>query len=100
MGRRCTGTEPYRVAGYAVRTYSGHPSSSIRFSTSAAMAMCGRPPRCKEKMEDRLLLPGLDPLSQTGDPLLGFGFFDQTLGITIDEPRDVAAQLRTRPLII
>ena len=40
-----------------------------------------------------LLLPGLDPLSQTGDPLLEFGFFDQTLGITIDEPRDAAAQL-------
>src|SRR4051794_19620990 len=46
---------PTRVAGYVMRTYSGRPSSSIRFSTSAAMAMCGRPPRCKEKMEDQQL---------------------------------------------
>src|SRR4051794_38639179 len=44
---------PTRVPGYAMRTYLGRPSSSIRFSTSAAMAMCGRPPRCKEKMEDQ-----------------------------------------------
>src|SRR3954462_12761102 len=29
---------PTRVPGYAVRTYSGRPSSSIRFSTSAAIA--------------------------------------------------------------
>ena len=29
---------PTRVPGYAMRTYSGRPSSSIRFSTSAAMA--------------------------------------------------------------
>src|SRR4051795_8187328 len=29
---------PTRVPGYAVRTYSGRPRSSIRFSTSAAMA--------------------------------------------------------------
>jgi len=32
-------------------------------------------------------------LSQTGDPLLEFGFFDQTLGITVDEPGNAAAQL-------
>ena len=32
-------------------------------------------------------------MSQTGDPLLEFGFFDQTLGITVDEPGDAAAQL-------
>ena len=29
---------PTRVPGHAMRTYSGRPSSSIRFSTSAAMA--------------------------------------------------------------
>jgi hypothetical protein len=29
---------PTRVPGYAMRTYSGRPSSSIRFSTSAAIA--------------------------------------------------------------
>ena len=29
---------PTHVPGYAVRIYSGRPSSSIRFSTSAAMA--------------------------------------------------------------
>src|SRR4051812_50066676 len=29
---------PTRVPGYAMRTYSGRPSPSIRFSTSAAMA--------------------------------------------------------------
>src|SRR3954464_4330286 len=29
---------PTRVPGYAMRTYSGRPSSSIRFSTSTAMA--------------------------------------------------------------
>jgi hypothetical protein len=32
-------------------------------------------------------------LSQTGDPLLEFGFFDQTLGIAVDKPVDAAAQL-------
>jgi hypothetical protein len=47
-----------------------------------------------------LLLPGLDPLSQTGDPLLEFGFFDQTLGITIDEPVDAAAQLGVPPAVL
>src|SRR3954471_11875234 len=46
---------PTCVPGYAMRTYFGRPSSSIRFSTSTAMAMCGRPPRCKEKMEDQQL---------------------------------------------
>ena len=46
---------PTRVPGYAMRMYFGRPSSNIRFSTSAAMAMCGRPPRCKEKMEDQQL---------------------------------------------
>src|SRR3954471_10098124 len=40
-----------------------------------------------------LLLPGLDPLPQTGNPLLEFGFFNQTLGIAVDEPGDAAAQL-------
>ena len=29
---------PTRVPGYAMRTYSGRPKSSIRFSTSAAIA--------------------------------------------------------------
>ena len=29
---------PTRVPGHAMRTYSGRPSSSIRFSTSAAIA--------------------------------------------------------------
>src|SRR3954453_15395125 len=46
---------PTRVPGYAMRTYSGRPRSNIRFSTSTEMAMCGRPPRCKEKMEDQQL---------------------------------------------
>jgi hypothetical protein len=31
---------PTRVPGYAMRTYSRRPSSSIRFSTLAAMATC------------------------------------------------------------
>src|SRR3954464_570905 len=35
----CTGAlSPTRVPGYAMRTYFGRPSSSIRFSTSTAMA--------------------------------------------------------------
>src|SRR3954453_24212167 len=46
---------PTRVSGHVMRTYSGRPRSSIWFSTPAAMAMCGRPPRCKEKMEDQQL---------------------------------------------
>ena len=40
-----------------------------------------------------LLLPDLDPLSQPSDPLLEFVFFDQTLGIAVDEPGNTAAQL-------
>jgi hypothetical protein len=40
-----------------------------------------------------LLFPDLDPLSQPCDPLLEFVFFDQTLGIAIDESGDAAAQL-------
>ena len=44
---------PIHVPGHAMRTYSGRPSSSIRFSTPTAMAMCGRPLWCKEKMEDQ-----------------------------------------------
>jgi hypothetical protein len=38
MDRRCGALSPTRVPGHAMRTYSGRPSSSIRFSTSAAMA--------------------------------------------------------------
>src|SRR5215213_8246120 len=55
MDRRCGRTEPRPMPGHTMRTYFGRPSFSIRFSTSAAMAMCGRPPRCKEKMEDQQL---------------------------------------------
>src|SRR4051794_3545156 len=44
---------PTRVLDHAMRTYFGRPSSSMRFSTPTAM--CGRPPRCKEKMEDQQL---------------------------------------------
>jgi hypothetical protein len=40
-----------------------------------------------------LLLPSLDPLPQAGDPLLEFGFFDQTLGIAVDKPGNAATQL-------
>jgi hypothetical protein len=40
-----------------------------------------------------LLFPDLNPLSQPRDPLLEFGFFDQTLGIAVDEPGNTAAQL-------
>jgi hypothetical protein len=39
-----------------------------------------------------LLFPNLDPLSQPSDPLLEFVFFDQTLGIAVDEPGNAAAQ--------
>jgi hypothetical protein len=40
---------PIRVPGYAMRTYSGRPSSSIRFSTSAAIAtsVACRPSVCE-----------------------------------------------------
>src|SRR3954454_7662024 len=38
MDRECGRTGPTRVPGYAMRTYSGRPRSSIRFSTSAAIA--------------------------------------------------------------
>src|SRR3954453_6244554 len=38
MDRGCGRTELGRVPGYAIRAYSGRPRSSIRFSTSAAMA--------------------------------------------------------------
>src|SRR3954468_24246358 len=39
---------PTRVPGYTIRTYSGRPSFSIRFSTSAAMAtsLACRPSVC------------------------------------------------------
>jgi hypothetical protein len=38
MGRRCGALSPTRVPGHAMRTYSGRPRSSMRFSTSAAIA--------------------------------------------------------------
>src|SRR3954451_9338691 len=40
---------PTRIPGYAMRTYSGRPSSSIRFRTSAAMAtsIACRPSVCE-----------------------------------------------------
>src|SRR4051794_36437173 len=38
MDRGCGRAEPRPCRGHAMRTYSGHPSSSIRFSTSAAIA--------------------------------------------------------------
>src|SRR4051794_15452600 len=42
MDRGCGRTAPTHVQDYAMRTYSGRPSSSIRFSTSAAMATCNQ----------------------------------------------------------
>src|SRR3954453_11652467 len=48
MDRRCGRTEPDPCLGYEMRTYSGRPRSSIRFSTSAAMAtsLAWRPSVC------------------------------------------------------
>ena len=45
---------PTRVLGYAMRTYSGRPSSSIRFSTLAAIATSVA---CRPSVCDRSPLP-------------------------------------------
>ena len=46
---------PTRVPGYAMRTYSGRPSSSIRFRTLAAMAtsLACRPSVCERSPSPR-----------------------------------------------
>src|SRR3954467_12263178 len=63
---RCGYTEPRRCRGHTMRTYSGRPSSSMRFSTSTAMdtSLAGLPPwrgggRAERHAAARMVIPSM-----------------------------------------
>src|SRR3954462_8252701 len=72
MDRGCGRTEPDPCSGHAMRTYFGRPSSSIRFSTSAAMATLARlsPVRLRTEPITDDALPARDIGLHQGAPVV------------------------------